>query len=330
MHACPATALPRALSALAFLLPCALPLPAQSAAYALGGLACNGGPEAVPLVQNLANPQLNQQILPNEYAYAVANTTPLTLHITGFELFTASVSGAPALVHTSIYRDAGGPSASAHSAPDLNPVATGLLAVAGPVGFYATTVYPPIDVPPGACFWLGAEANAVYPSDSLSGHPGPAPSWWRRPVQGGTAWAVTGIITAPVFLVFTATGPVSVPALVATGVPRLGGGFQLAVVQGPPHHLALLFWSLDASYWRGVPLPFELSPVGAPGCSLYSGTDIVSPIMLDGQGAFTAPLGVPNVPGLAGVTFFNQAAVFVPVNALGLLTTNYGVGRFGY
>src|SRR5262249_33906270 len=59
------------------LLPCLLLLAASLGAqsYTLSGEGCNGGPVASCIVQNDVNPQLRIQSLPNEYAYAVVNTT---------------------------------------------------------------------------------------------------------------------------------------------------------------------------------------------------------------------------------------------------------------
>ena len=74
----------------------------------------------------------------------------------------------------------------------------------------------------------------------------------------------------------------------------------------------------------------DLVIFGAPSCLNYTSTDSFNMVILDPQGALTIPVNIPNVPGLAGFTFFNQAATMTPgANTLGLLTTNYGAGVVG-
>ncbi|MBL8755067.1 MAG: hypothetical protein JNK15_17315 [Planctomycetes bacterium] len=107
-----------------------------------------------------------------------------------------------------------------------------------------------------------------------------------------------------------------------SGAPTLGNStFQIAFTAYPvaPLVLVALGTSRTASTLLGVGLPFDLAPVGAPGCDLlvdpetvlafptFSGVQLVIPI--------------PNNPALAGQSFFAQGFVRQTSNPLGLEAT---------
>jgi len=314
------------------LLPClmllsAVPLAAQS--YTLSGEGCNGGPIVNSVVQNDVNPALRIQSLPNEYAYAAINSTAATIHVVGFELYTSSVT-TPSTVLSGIYLDNGGPTATAHTFPALNPVARGSLSVTATVGWYSTSIYPPIDIGPGVAFWLGAEAITVYPSDSTTGVPGLVPSQWRRPPQGATVWAATTLVVNPVFRVHCASGPVPVPTLLASNTPRLGQALNLQLTQGTPNLVGFFVMALNNTSWLAFPTPVNLSLFGAPDCFVYTSTDVTTLALLDATGSAAVVLNVPNNATLTGFTFYDQWAALAPgANALNLLVSNYGIGVVG-
>jgi hypothetical protein len=83
--------------------------------------------------------------------------------------------------------------------------------------------------------------------------------------------------------------------------------------------------------WSGVPLPFSLAALGAPGCSWNASAAIILPLVADASaGAKWPDLQMPNDPGLAGQSFFDQAAFVDPTaNALGLVTVWSSKWTFG-
>ncbi len=311
----------RFLPHLAVALLAAATLPAQ-AAFVPFGHGCNGGTQSFCIAQNDQNPVLTQRSLPNEYAYAVLNTTAAPLEVVGFELFVESVSLAPATIQTGLYFDAAGPTATAHTNPLTSANSLGTMDVAGPPAWYRTYVNPPVTIAPGAAFWISADTNAVRPPDSSNGSPGPAASKWRRPPFGTTAWATTGIIQNPTFRIVCYSGQGPVPYLTNTGLPVLGQSYSLDLKRGVPGTFAFMITGLNDTMWAAFPLPYELSPFGAPECWNFTSSDVAVLAILDGNGEGSHSLAVPNNPNLSGLTLFHQAAPFTFNNVLGLAPTN--------
>jgi hypothetical protein len=78
--------------------------------------------------------------------------------------------------------------------------------------------------------------------------------------------------------------------------------------------------------FNGIPLPFDLAPVGAPGCSIYNNWTLIGFSVTNGQGAAntaTFDLPTPNDPSLGGAVFYAQSYfVDAPANALGVFASN--------
>jgi hypothetical protein len=120
------------------------------------------------------------------------------------------------------------------------------------------------------------------------------------------------------------------PRLSTTGRPWLGDNFVLQVDQLPAGTgLALVYTSFSNSSWNSVPLPLSLLPLGMPGCLLLVSPQVPAAIFPSGgAGAWTLPL--PNLAGLLGIRFFNQAIVFdASANAAGATVSNGGDGVIG-
>lgn len=116
--------------------------------------------------------------------------------------------------------------------------------------------------------------------------------------------------------------------LLPNTLPFAGRPFSLMVKNAP--FFAPVFMLVGASdqSWYGNPLPLQLAPIGAPGCSLLTGPDVVHPTTnLFGTALWTATLPA----GLAGATIYNQGVILdASANSLGLTLTNGGraiVGR---
>ncbi|MGE3172525.1 MAG: hypothetical protein AB7O97_07840 [Planctomycetota bacterium] len=102
--------------------------------------------------------------------------------------------------------------------------------------------------------------------------------------------------------------------------PRIG---RMLVVDGsnaPPFARASLLLGFSDASFQGARLPLDLAPLGAPGCRLHVGADLLVPGATDAQGVCRAGLLVPFDQYLVGGLFFCQWLVADPgANAAGLV-----------
>lgn len=76
-----------------------------------------------------------------------------------------------------------------------------------------------------------------------------------------------------------------------------------------------------------LPLPFDLGPIGAPGCMVEVDPLATLLVITDATGAARTTFAIPFSPGLIGVVFSQQAAVLdAAANQLGITMTNAGTG----
>lgn len=303
-----------------------------TAGYSLAGIGCNGSPTSTCLTQNATNPTLTVSSVPNEYAYPVRNTTGAPIQVLGFDIFTVTNGTiASATVNTGLLRDNSGAGATVHTQPAPTTESNGRITVTNTQGWYSTTLYPPVTIAAGEAFWIMADAysQVAPPQHTTGGVAGPASPWYRRPANGNV-WTVSVSVRNPIFRILCATGSPAVPAMTATGLPRLGQTLTLGLSGGQPNLPGFVVSALSNSSWLGFPTPVDLGLFGAPNCFNYTSTDLSTLILLSAQGTGSLGLAVPNSPALGGVQFFNQGAVLAPgVNALGILTTNAGAGVIG-
>ncbi|MCC6785569.1 MAG: hypothetical protein IT457_22140 [Planctomycetes bacterium] len=163
--------------------------------------------------------------------------------------------------------------------------------------------------------------GANSPDSSNNGCPNLRDVWSYVPGQAGVDYTFFGN---------ACPGSAGTPYLevLPNTLPFAGRPFSLMVKNAP--FFAPVFMLVGASdqVWYGNPLPLALGPLGAAGCSLLTGPDVVYPTTnLFGTALWTATL--PS--GLAGATIFNQGVILdASANALGLSLTNGGraiVGR---
>jgi hypothetical protein len=123
-------------------------------------------------------------------------------------------------------------------------------------------------------------------------------------------------------------------ATMTNGVPILGShlgfsGNSYVPTGGLP---ALLAIGSSASAFFGIPLPFDLTAAGAPGCFLYNNwLDVqVGTTQASASGDVTISLAMPNDPSLAGAQFYSQYLFAQPgANPLGVFATQGRFLRFG-
>ena len=128
------------------------------------------------------------------------------------------------------------------------------------------------------------------------------------------------------------SGSAGTPALdsVPSGsFPNIGEGFAIRVTSLPVSRATFLYLGFSRASWNGIALPFDLAPIGAPGCPLLVSPDFVLPLAnLGGIAPLTLP--IPNDAGLVGIRMFVQGWVSDPgANQLGIVVSNAGAGLIG-
>jgi hypothetical protein len=91
---------------------------------------------------------------------------------------------------------------------------------------------------------------------------------------------------------------------------------------GPPA-FPLIFGGLHNDAWAGIPLPIDLTPYGAPGCSVYISLEWIWPIEHIDRTFIASSLDLPNDASLLRQVVYVQGAVFAHGgNLLGVSMSN--------
>ncbi|MCR9243758.1 MAG: hypothetical protein NXI31_01915 [bacterium] len=224
------------------------------------------------------------------------------------DLFTRSGTGGGRL---SIHRDAGG-------IPAATATATGQLAVPMTTGWVSTTLTPPLPVATGERIHL-VHIAADFDSALLTiGAPSASPTLLEFGI--GT-WLP--LFSAPDHAVWRlgcpVAGPFVAPELTTADLPEIGRGFTLDVSQAAPNTngLLILGTSNTASYAR--PLPWDLTQVGAPGCSLLVSANTTEPLVSDSLGHAAVTFAIPASSAIVGLVVYGQTAMWdAGANPLGV------------
>ena len=114
----------------------------------------------------------------------------------------------------------------------------------------------------------------------------------------------------------------SVPRLDSNVRPVLGANLAMTVSGVPATGLGLLVTGLSASAFGALPLPFELTPLGAPHCWALTSLDATS-LATTTTGTLTFPFVIPTTTGTIGTRLFQQAVVSAPLtNSFGFVVSN--------
>jgi hypothetical protein len=145
--------------------------------------------------------------------------------------------------------------------------------------------------------------------------------------------ALTGTATrnyGHVMLFGRAGGGNAVPVLATTGRPVISTSLTIDLSMARPGVAVLLTGSSNTS-WGAIPLPLDLTSLGAPGCSLLaSGNLLIGATAVSAGGTGGVTLGIPNDAALVGLNFYNQYAVVDPsANVLGFAFSRGGNGKIG-
>jgi hypothetical protein len=95
---------------------------------------------------------------------------------------------------------------------------------------------------------------------------------------------------------------------------------------------AILTLGTRNTSFQGITLPFDLTPVGAPGCSLYNNwiAPVVGVTAPGPNGRATFPIPIPDDPALGYTTHYSQFLFLSPgANALGAFTSQGKANTLG-
>lgn len=113
-------------------------------------------------------------------------------------------------------------------------------------------------------------------------------------------------------------------ALAGRAWPKRGVPFYLDLAGGAPSSAAILALGLSETAWAGIPLPFDLAPLGAPGCRLWHDFTVMAAALTDPSGAASQALPIPFDPALFGArlraSWLNLDSA---ANTLGLTTSAF-------
>lgn len=140
------------------------------------------------------------------------------------------------------------------------------------------------------------------------------------PIADEVYWHDVGDASAATVLPFGAgcAGSAGVPVLHCEEPFRLGTIHAAHLARVPANGTFIGLLGSEAGQWRGLPLPIDLGPFGAPQCQLQ--TEVAANEILGGE---AWPVSVPASAYLLGLRFRLQALVLdAAANALGLTATN--------
>ena len=123
----------------------------------------------------------------------------------------------------------------------------------------------------------------------------------------------------------------NVPTLGNAGRPVINTSFDVTLsgAQSTPG-IALLIMGVSNTTWGTIPLPFDLTPLGAGGCNLLVSFDLIGGVVVNGSGTGKATYSIPNAPALYGLVWHNQYAVIdTGANQLGIAFSNGGTAKVG-
>lgn len=158
-----------------------------------------------------------------------------------------------------------------------------------------------------------------YPLDAVTGMNGVAT------VTAPSPTATSGTLTqgaATVIGLMAGVREGQVPQLSGFGAPSIGATYGLELVSAPAAAQAWLTVGFSRTSNGGVPLPFDLAPIGAPGCFLLADVREALVATTSASGAATFSVPVPATPALRGGMVFHQGIVSdLGANQLGIVTS---------
>jgi len=106
--------------------------------------------------------------------------------------------------------------------------------------------------------------------------------------------------------------------------PALGEVFTRQVIGNQANAAVIMMTGLSSTVWNGQPLPFDLSILGAPGCTLNVDPLVLDVALADGAGRAEFNLSLPADPALRAIFLWEQAvSQNAAANAFGVQLSNY-------
>jgi len=99
-----------------------------------------------------------------------------------------------------------------------------------------------------------------------------------------------------------------VPELSAKQPPRIGASFRVELSNLPANTVAVMLLGTSNERYGALPLPFDLAPIGLPGCPLLVSIEHAQAMTANGKTAGIV-FPIPLDPSQLGVTIFAQALV---------------------
>ena len=296
----------------------------QSATYILTGNGC-GSPVSYCLSNNPQGGTLGSNHNSNIFSLEVKRSSPapVPILVMGFELYTQATT--PLTINTFIYDadPAGKPGKT---------LATGTMKIGTGAAWYSTMLAKPIVIPPTAKKFFISYTSVVntmkFPFLPRTGTATFGVHYWHGP--SATTWNGPHSTIKWAWRVICPGGVANVPLIGNSGLPVIAKSMNVTLGNGPATTVALLTLGFNKSQWAGLPLPFDLTNLGATGCSLQNSISMVLATNTNTQGSALLPLAIPNDPTLIGGNFYNQWVVMAPgANNLGVLFTGGGNGMIG-
>ena len=113
------------------------------------------------------------------------------------------------------------------------------------------------------------------------------------------------------------------PVHSASGLVQIGSQVNYRLVNTPPSALCVVGFGFDNVDWEGNALPYNMAPLGAPGCLLRIDPNVTANVGATAAGVVNVPLLFPENTSLIGVQLWSQFLVLdPPVNAWGVTLSN--------
>lgn len=113
------------------------------------------------------------------------------------------------------------------------------------------------------------------------------------------------------------------PVHSAAGLAQTGSTVNYRLVNAPASALCVVGFGFDNVDWDGNALPYNLAPLGAPGCLLRIDPNITANVGATAAGVVNVPLTIPDDSSLIGRQLWSQFLVVdPPVNAWGVTLSN--------
>lgn len=142
---------------------------------------------------------------------------------------------------------------------------------------------------------------------------------WKNYVPGGVTRLGTGC-------------PGSLGAMVDAVVGRteIGQTLSYQLTNVKPGAFVSGQLGFSSTNWGGLPLPFDLTPLQAPGCRIFNDLYLGFSRVASTTGAVTASVPIPNVQGLIGASYhFQWLVVDSGANALGIAVSDATTTKLG-